>query len=184
MLCNALVETILPKFKNIRVLDQRIVHDTGLYEDSVWALEYDTLEQKPRWQFTCLATAYAMIEAARGRQFRIGSHNWTDTTGIAAISGTGPGEQYSQRLHSLALVSTLMSGSCILANGSSPSLGHNGHWVLVVGYSKNSETNALGNFVAYDPYGGRKISIDATSWVAGGSLAGQFTASRVRVALM
>ncbi|MEL7090451.1 MAG: hypothetical protein AAFN94_01835 [Pseudomonadota bacterium] len=177
-------KVVLSKFKSVRLLDQRNVHDTQLYTNTEWAMQNDAVEEKPRWKFTCLATAYAMVQAARGKHYRIGPHNWTDSAGIEAISGTGPGAQYDVERKAVKVFSILSAQNCLLANGTSASLGHHGHWVLIVGYSKGNETSSLENFIAFDPFGGMEIAISSVDWSSRGGLAGDFSVSKLRLVVL
>ena len=169
---------IVRAFKRQRPLDQRKYRDTGLYESSEWAQEADAEEGGAHWKYTCLATVYAMIEHARGnRNYRIGEKNWTKS-GIKAIRGTGPSSRYRVALNATRFVSILYGGNPIIVNGTSRRLGRHGHWVLVVGVDDDA------NFIAYDPWGGDKITINSRTWKSRGSKAGTFKASSARLVVL
>ncbi|MEZ5667230.1 MAG: papain-like cysteine protease family protein [Alphaproteobacteria bacterium] len=93
--------------------------------------------------------------------------------GVTAIDGTGPGPQYALDLDAAEISSALAAGNPVIVRGSSPRLGL-GHYVLVVG------TDAAGDFIAYDPWGGDEIRIDSSTWASAGSQAGNFTAISAR----
>jgi hypothetical protein len=130
-----------------------------------WADGMDTVSKAPRKTLTCLLVVYAMIEHARGHvNFRAGPNSYTDkdgALGIAGISSKGAlGSMESVRNEFLANRPVILWGP-LTRKPSDPF----GHFILAIGVGSD------GKIVAYDPYGGRRVSVDPTTRAVSGSSA-------------
>ena len=157
--------------------DQLAASDGRLYVSSDWALGTEVEERSPRIYWTCLATVYAVIEQARGNSsYRIGPDTYRDTGGGAVpIAGVGAGSDIRVTPMTLdTLRAEFSRGNPVILRGFSPSL-RQGHYVLAIGIGPS------GRVVAVDPYGGRRIEIEPSTWRAEGSRAGELQIQQYRL---
>lgn len=158
------------------ILSQSNYNDPDLYINTQWALAPDLKADSSdsglkRYQVTCLATVYAMIEKARGHtDYRIGQPGtWSDTEG--AIAPAGIGVQVPADFQKI--VEQINSGNPVILRGSSDKLPYGQHFMLAVGVSES------GSLIVIDPYKGQKIEISST--LTGASSAGSFTIASMKV---
>jgi hypothetical protein len=154
------------------LFDQRDPTDLRLYISQAWAEAPDEERGTAHWHWTCLSVVYAMVQHARGNtDYRVGPETYRDLQGGARAI---PGASTSESSPSLARMRTAFeNGNLVILKGES-SRGGPRHFMLATGI------NDAGNIVALDPYGGRKIEINSTSWTTNGSLAGSYTVTAMR----
>ncbi|WP_086739798.1 papain-like cysteine protease family protein [Erythrobacter colymbi] len=139
--------------------NQRVA-SAAIYQPPEWANALDEgSTTNTHADVTCLAVVYAMIEHARGnRSYRIGPSNWTPV-GIKAISGIGG---QSANLTADIVLGQLRKGNPVILSG--PFKG-GVHYILAVG------TNASGQIIAHDPWGGVRVTVNPQTWAVTGSTA-------------
>lgn len=164
---------------NIRFLEfnQLDANDSRLYSSAEWALAPETEERSARVNWTCLSTVYAIIEHARGNAgYRVGPDTYRDNAGGSVpIAGVRAGSDAPIGASSIQTIrSQLSQGNPVILRGFTPTLGQ-GHYVLAIGI------NGAGNIVAIDPYGGRQIEIEPSTWLSRGSRAGELRIQQYRL---
>lgn len=139
--------------------NQRVA-STAIYESAEWANALDEgSTTKTHADVACLAVVYAMIEHARGnRRYRVGPSNWT-SIGITRIAGVG---DQTKGLTADLVLGQLRKGNPVILWGP---LGDIGHYVLAVG------TDAKGQIIVHDPWGGVRATVNPQTWRVSGSTA-------------
>jgi hypothetical protein len=153
-------EQIVPSAVAFPVYDQFNSRDAQIYpvKPELWAdgFYYDTYFKKDiqRKQVTCLAVVYAMIQRARGFQSHVINQDieWVEDVGPVAIAGTTAGFVERQTYSAKTIRSEFARGNPVILQTSNPSVPQ--HFILAIG------TAADGSFIAHDPAGGYKASID------------------------
>lgn len=141
--------------------NQHNASDSRLYISAEWANAADPAGG-PRTSYTCLAAVYAMIQHARGiSRFKIGPETWDDQQGALGIGGVGETTPIGAADD---LFAQFRSGNPVVLWGPLPDNSF-GHFVLAIG------TNSAGQIIVLDPSGGKRVTINPTTWrVSGGSV--------------
>lgn len=145
--------TLWVRGNNFVALDQTNTKDTSLYVSSNFA--NTVVGKKARWEETCLATVYAMIDKSMlNGTYRIGESTWGDSVGAYAPAGlTKADKGPSMAINEIK--AEFEEGDPVIvqvANSSVPT-----HWVLAVGI------DAENNLIALDPWRAGTIVIQTQS---------------------
>lgn len=163
---------------NFKLFDQTDYTDANLYSDKTWATFIDNEGEAKRWNYTCLSTVYAMIEYARGNDYRIGQEGtWDGDEGALPIDGTSIANTVERDRQ--LIQSELANGNPVILRGVSDRFPPPGqHFVLAIGIDQTGKITAL------DPYGGKRIVIDSNNWTSSDSTAGPFRVEDMRTVEM